>query len=98
MALILHIETTTNVCSVAIAEDDNLLALKETHESQMHSKMLGVYIQEVLHTANISISNLQAVAVSEGPGSYTGLRIGVSVAKGICFASNLPLIGVSTLR
>jgi tRNA threonylcarbamoyladenosine biosynthesis protein TsaB len=98
LSLILNIETATAVCSVALARDGQLLGLKESNSKNSHSSVLTLFIQEVIHTAGVSLSDLDAVAVSEGPGSYTGLRIGVAAAKGLCYALEKPLIGVSTLQ
>ncbi len=97
MALILNIDTSTDVCSVAIARDGNVIALKENDEGFNHSTLLGVYVDDLLKENDLTASDLYAVAVSMGPGSYTGLRIGVSLAKGICFGAGKPLIAVSTL-
>jgi tRNA threonylcarbamoyladenosine biosynthesis protein TsaB len=96
--LILHIETSTNVCSVALSEDGKLLFSKSNAEGMNHAALLSVFIAEVFETFNLSEKKLDAVAVSSGPGSYTGLRIGVSTAKGLCFGLNIPLIAVSTLE
>ncbi len=99
MAIILCIETSTTNCSVAIALDGNVVAIKEDNEtSYSHAERLHFYIEEVLNLAKISKEELQAVAVSKGPGSYTGLRIGVSAAKGLCFALDIPLISIPTLQ
>ena len=98
MALILNIDTSTDVCSVAIARDGYVIALKENDEGFNHSVLLGVYVDELLKENNMTSGDLDAVAVSMGPGSYTGLRIGVSLAKGICFGAGKPLIAVSTLE
>jgi tRNA threonylcarbamoyladenosine biosynthesis protein TsaB len=98
MALILNIETSTQVCSVALANDGRLTALKETRSSNSHSEILTVFIEEILKKNKCAADDLDAIAVSSGPGSYTGLRIGVSAAKGLCFATNKPLISVSTLQ
>lgn len=99
MALLLHLETTTTNCSVSLGKDGRLLALKEHNAAQYaHSKQLHLFIQAVMEAASLSFSDLDAVAVSEGPGSYTGLRIGVAAAKGLCFALNLPLISIPTLQ
>lgn len=98
MALILNIDTSTEICSVAIARDGKLLALKESDEGLNHSVLLGVYVDELLKENGIRAKELDAVAVSMGPGSYTGLRIGVSLAKGICFGTGKPLIAISTLK
>jgi tRNA threonylcarbamoyladenosine biosynthesis protein TsaB len=98
MALILNLETATTNCSVSIAKDGNLLAIKEHNTpNYSHSEQLHVFIQEVLKKASLTINDLDAVAVSKGPGSYTGLRIGVSAAKGLCFALKVPLISIPTL-
>jgi len=98
MALILNIETSTQVCSVCISKDGNVLALKESHDQKSHARLLTTFIDQVLKESNYSFDDLNAVAVSKGPGSYTGLRIGVSTAKGICYAKDLPLIAVNTLE
>ena len=98
MALILNIESATNTCSVALAMDGKLLALAENNKPRNHAEVITLYIQEVLHKTNISFSKLDAVAISKGPGSYTGLRIGVSTAKGLCYALNKPLIAINTLQ
>lgn len=98
MAIILNIETSTEVCSVALAAEGRLLALKEDREGMNHSVLLGVYVDEILKEQRLSVADLDAVAVSMGPGSYTGLRIGVSLAKGLCYGGNKPLIAVSTLQ
>ena len=98
MATILSIETATEICSVALSESNNLIAHRETNVPNSHAKLLAVYVEELFQEADLPISSLDAVAVSSGPGSYTGLRIGVSLAKGICFANNLPLIAIPTLE
>lgn len=98
MATILNIETSTEVCSVALAKNGTLLYLKEESEGLSHSKLLTVFIEDLLKENNIDIKQLDAVAVSKGPGSYTGLRIGVSVAKGLCYGLNIPLIAVDSLK
>ena len=98
MATILYLETATRVCSVALANNENLLSLRETAVSNSHSELITVFIQEVLQEAGISIRDIDAVAVSRGPGSYTGLRIGVSTAKGICYSLDKPLLSVGTLQ
>jgi tRNA threonylcarbamoyladenosine biosynthesis protein TsaB len=98
MTSILLIETSTRVCSVGIARDGQLLSIQEDHSmNYSHSAILTVFIEKVLHDAGLTVKDLHGVAVSQGPGSYTGLRIGVSAAKGICFALDLPLIAVDTL-
>ena len=98
MALILNIDTATEVCSVAIARDGRLVATRENGEGLNHSTLLGVYVDEALREARLTVEDLDAVAVSMGPGSYTGLRIGVSLAKGLCFGGGKPLIAVGTLN
>ena len=99
MALILSIETATNVCSVALARNGKLLpgALKETNEDKSHAKLLSVFIDEILKQQNLTPNQLDAVAISGGPGSYTGLRIGTATAKGLTYALDIPLIAVNTL-
>lgn len=99
MALILNIETATTNCSVSVAENGKMMAIKE-HDtpSYSHSEQLHVFIEEVIGIANITLSDIDAIAVSKGPGSYTGLRIGVSTAKGLCFSLDIPLISVPTLE
>jgi len=97
MALILNIETSTTVCSVNIAKNGIKIIGKETKEQNAHSKMLTVFIEEILKIAKLKIKDIDAVAVSKGPGSYTGLRIGVSAAKGIAYGANKKLLSVSTL-
>ena len=98
MALILNLETATQVCSVALAKDGELLSLRELNEKNVHAEVLTPFVQEVMKEANLNLADLDAVAVSQGPGSYTGLRIGVSTAKGLCYSLDIPLIGVSTLQ
>lgn len=98
MALILNIETSTSVCSVALAEGGEVLFEKESFDGPSHAALLGVYVEEALTVVKAKSLKLDAVAVSSGPGSYTGLRIGVSVAKGLCFGYGIPLIGIPTLE
>ncbi len=98
MALILNIESSTSVCSVCLAENGKKIAGKETNEQNAHSKILTVFIKDIFQELNLKVKNIDAVAVSKGPGSYTGLRIGVSVAKGIAYGAGIPLISVSTLQ
>lgn len=97
MTHILQIETATTSCSVALARDGEVLAFKEINARNMHAEVITVYIDELVKGAGLSYSDIDAVAVSCGPGSYTGLRIGVSTAKGLCFAMDKPLIAVDTL-
>lgn len=96
MSCILHIETSTQVCSVALSEDGQCIFSKTDFEGPSHAVTLGVYVDEALSFADSHAIPLDAVAVSCGPGSYTGLRIGVSMAKGICYGRSLPLIGIPT--
>ncbi|MCT4630439.1 tRNA (adenosine(37)-N6)-threonylcarbamoyltransferase complex dimerization subunit type 1 TsaB [Winogradskyella sp.] len=99
MALVLNIETATTNCSVSLSKDGEILVLKEDNSlNYSHAETLHVFIKEVFEVAKIKPEEIDAVAVSKGPGSYTGLRIGVSSAKGLCFALNKPLISVSTLE
>lgn len=98
MAKILHIETATQLCSVALSQDEKLIALRESDEKNAHSRVLTTFIDEIFKSISQEISTIDAVAVSMGPGSYTGLRIGVSTAKGLCYALDKPLIAVSTLQ
>ena len=98
MSCILHIETSTSACSVAVSEDGQNIFKKEDLNGPSHAVSLGVFVDEALSFADNHAMPLDAVAVSCGPGSYTGLRIGVSMAKGICSGRNLPLIGLQTLQ
>ncbi len=98
MSYILNIESSTTNCSISLALNGKLISIKEKNdESYSHSTKLHSFIDEVLKESNISIKELSAIAVSKGPGSYTGLRIGVAAAKGLCYSLDLPLISVSTL-
>lgn len=95
---ILHLETATKVCSVAISNNGTVISIKETvSDGYTHSESLTLFIQDVLNQAQLALADLSAVSVSAGPGSYTGLRIGLSTAKGLCFALNIPLIAIDTL-
>ena len=99
MTYILNIETATKNCSVAIAKDGKTILCKEmAEEGYSHAEKLHVFINEILNEIEISCKDLSAVAVSQGPGSYTGLRIGVSAAKGLCYALDIPLIAIDTLE
>ena len=98
MSCILHIETSTSACSVAVSEDGQNVFKKEDLNGPSHAVSLGVFVDEALSFADSHAMPLDAVAVSCGPGSYTGLRIGVSMAKGVCYGRNLPLIGLPTLK
>ena len=98
MALIVNLETATTNCSVTVARDGKTVSVREHNSaSYSHSEQLHNFIKEALEEASLSFSDLDAIAVSKGPGSYTGLRIGVSAAKGLCFALDLPLISTPTL-
>lgn len=97
MSLILQIETATTSCSVALAKDGNVLTFKQINERNIHAVVITRFIEEVITSANVQYGDLDAIAVSCGPGSYTGLRIGISTAKGLCFALNKPLIAIETL-
>ncbi|MFC4739266.1 tRNA (adenosine(37)-N6)-threonylcarbamoyltransferase complex dimerization subunit type 1 TsaB [Flavobacterium ponti] len=99
MALLLNIETATKNCSVSLAKDGKTIACKEIAEQNFsHAEKLHVFIDELLKEKNFTYNNLNAVAISQGPGSYTGLRIGVSSAKGLCYALNIPMIAIDTLE
>lgn len=99
MALILCLETATTNCSVALGRDGELIALKEDYsDNYSHAERLHLFIDEILKENCLPPKNLDAVAISKGPGSYTGLRIGVSAAKGLCFSLDIPLISVPTLE
>lgn len=98
MSCILHIETSTSVCSVSVSEDGQNIFVKEDLDGPSHAVLLGVFVDEALSFIDSRAIPLDAVAVSCGPGSYTGLRIGVSMAKGICYGRNVPLIGLPTLE
>lgn len=99
MTYILNIETATKNCSVALAKDGITIFSKElAEEGYSHAEYLHVFIEELIQKAGITYQQLNAIAVSQGPGSYTGLRIGVSAAKGLCYALNIPLIAVDTLQ
>lgn len=98
MALILHIETSSINCSVALSEGDQLLACIEKQEINIHASAITLFIDQVMKDSGKLLSDLNAIAVGKGPGSYTGLRIGVSTAKGLCYALNIPLISCQSLR
>jgi len=96
---ILHLETSTTVCSVAVSQNGKLLTFKETNDKEYkHSEQLTLYIKDVVESAGLIFSNINAVSISAGPGSYTGLRIGTSTAKGLCYALDIPLISISSLE
>jgi tRNA threonylcarbamoyladenosine biosynthesis protein TsaB len=94
--MILCLETATSVCSVALCNRAGIISVKENDEDKSHSTQLTLFIEELLSRQGITTGDLDAIAVSKGPGSYTGLRIGVSTAKGIAYASSIPLIGIET--
>lgn len=98
MSLILQIETATASCSVSLAKDGDVLAFKEVNERNKHAEVITGFIDTLMESADVKYSELDAIAVSCGPGSYTGLRIGISTAKGLCFALDKPLIAVETLE
>ena len=98
MSCILHIETSTNVCSVAVSEDGKVIFDKADRTGNNHAEALGSFVDEAMSFADSHAIPLDAVAVSGGPGSYTGLRIGVSMAKGVCYALDIPLLSVPTLE
>ena len=96
---ILNIETATKNCSVSLAKNGDTIALREiAEEGYSHAEKLHVFIEEIIAESKISFEDLNAIAVSQGPGSYTGLRIGVSSAKGLCYALNIPMIAIDTLQ
>ena len=99
MTLILGIETATKNCSVALFNNGIVIAEKEhISDGYTHAEQLNLFIQDVIDSVNITLNKVEAVALSMGPGSYTGLRIGTSTAKGLCYALDIPLIAISTLR
>lgn len=97
MALILCIETGTDICSVGVARDGELISLRESAEGRDHARQVGVFVDELLREMDLQADELDAVAVGKGPGSYTGLRIGVSFAKGLCYGVGKPLIAIGSL-
>ena len=98
MPLILNIETTGTNCSVALSKDTAIQNIKEDKEGRAHASRLAVFIDEILKEEQLAVKDLDAVSISKGPGSYTGLRIGVSTAKGLCYGSGVPLVSVHTLQ
>ncbi len=98
MSIILSIETSTKACSAAIHQDGNLLSVSELYNEKSASGMLTTLIKHVVKTASLTLQEVDAIAVAKGPGSYTGLRIGVSTAKGLCFTLEKPLIAINTLE
>lgn len=98
MAFILHLETSSPVCSVALSKGSEMIRCIESNEANVHSSHLSIFIRKILEETGTAVTNLSAVAVSNGPGSYTGLRIGLSTAKGICYGADLPLITLHSLQ
>lgn len=96
--MIINIETATHICSVALSSEQHLIDIRETGQEKSHASLLAVFIDDILKKNNLKPANLDAVSVSKGPGSYTGLRIGVSTAKGIAYGADIPLISVNTLQ
>ena len=96
--LILNIETATSVCSVSIAKGDEIIALKEINNGFTHAENLHVFIKDIFAENKLTLQQLGAIALSKGPGSYTGLRIGASTAKGLCYGLKIPLIAINTLK
>ncbi len=95
---IINIETATNICSVTLSMGEKVLSFRESNVDRSHGSLLTVFMQEVIDEAGLKPGEINAVAVSKGPGSYTGLRIGVSVTKGFAYAQNIPVIGIGTLQ
>ena len=98
MPILLSLETSTDVCSVALHDNQILLGEAVIREPQAHASMLAPLIEKIISEANVSMGQIQAVAIASGPGSYTGLRIGTSTAKGLCLALDIPLIAIGTLE
>ena len=99
MAIILTLDTSTKNCSVALFNGNKIIALKEQNsDDYTHAEQLTLFIEEVIKSANLALKEIEAIAISKGPGSYTGLRIGTSTAKGLCYALDIPLISISTLK
>ena len=99
MAIILALDTSTKNCSVALFNGNKIIALKEQNsDGYAHAEKLTLFIEEVIKSANLTLKEIKVIAISKGPGSYTGLRIGTSTAKGLCYALSIPLISISTLK
>ncbi len=98
MPLLLHLETATQVCSVVLSLDGKAISSRESNEKNIHSSVITVFIGQVLEECGFKPADLDGICISQGPGSYTGLRIGVSTAKGLCYALDKPLIAINTLR
>jgi len=97
MTYILNIETATHICSVSLSKNGETIDINESLEDKTHAELLTVFVEDILNKNNIKPTDLSAIAISEGPGSYTGLRIGVSAAKGMCYGLKIPLISIPTL-
>lgn len=97
MSVILCIETATDVCSVCVSNDGKVVSIREVHQGKTHAEVLTSFVGECIDEANVGLRDIDAVAVSKGPGSFTGLRIGVATAKGLCYSLDKPLIAVNTL-
>lgn len=98
MSYLLHIETSTTVCSVALSNNNDVIECFETNDGYTHAENLAVFIEKAITDSKIKYSDLSAISISKGPGSYTGLRIGTATAKGLCYALNIPLIAIETLE
>jgi tRNA threonylcarbamoyladenosine biosynthesis protein TsaB len=99
MAIILTLDTSTKNCSVALFNGNKIITLKEQNsDGYSHAEQLTLFVEEVMKSANLTLKEIEAIAISKGPGSYTGLRIGTSTAKGLCYALDIPLISISTLQ
>ena len=98
MSRLIFIETSTSLCSTALAEDGRIVCSRRSSEPRAHASLTAVFVKEMLDEAGWTVRDLDAVCVGKGPGSYTGLRVGVSTAKGLCFGGNLPLIAIDTLE
>lgn len=96
--ILLCIETATQICSVSLSRNNEVIGILESEEKNAHSRILHVLIDRLLKENDVEVKDVDAIVVSKGPGSYTGLRIGVSTAKGLCYAANKPLIAINTLE
>jgi len=96
--ILLNIESSTDICSVCLSRGEQILALKESTDRYAHASVITIFIQEVTEEAQLSLNQVDAIVISQGPGSYTALRIGTATAKGICYALNKPLIAIDTLQ
>lgn len=98
MSIILNLESSTDICSIALSVNGKVADVMENAEGMNHARLMSVYVREIMQRNRLSFDKISAVAVSKGPGSYTGLRIGVSLAKGLCYANHIPLIAVCPLQ